>query len=357
MHTYSAYQLIISSELLLPELCSIDDSITTEQPCISIVFGHARRESIPNMGVQGLYYHIQPEVCWLEVPNVSYFLIKHGREIVVEPIPGVDEDSLRLFLYTVCFPLVLIYHNFFLFHGGALQWAEQGVAFLAGFGQGKSTLLASFLKRNGFFLSDDICVLNQEGFILPGFPNLALREDTIKKLDIEKTASFIVSAKTTSPMSRALCAGLSDVPRLLDPAHEPRDVGGRGLAETMNEAEKTKLKLIRPTLQKWYVPLQQAFCSEPSLLKIVYIIDPATRPEARITPLVGLRKIQYLKKNTYNPLFVKGLGKDSFYFKQCAFLAARTSASCVERAQQGFLWNEFADLIEQDLQSRVLECQ
>ena len=305
MHTYSAYQLIISSELLLPELCSIDDSITIEQPCISIVFGHARRESIPNMGVQGLYYHIQPEVCWLEIPNVSYFLIKHGRQIVVEPIPGVDEDSLRLFLYTVCFPLVLIYHNFFLFHGGAIQWADQGVAFLAGFGQGKSTLLASFLKRNGFFLSDDICVLNQEGFILPSFPNLALREDTIKKLDIEKA----------------------------------------------------KLKLIRPTLRKWYISVEQAFYSQPSLLKMVYIIDPATRSEARITPLVGLRKIQYLKKNTYNPLFVKGLGKDLFYFKQCAFLAARTLVSCVERAKQGFLWDEFADLIEQDLQSRVLECQ
>ena len=50
-------------------------------------------------------------------------------------------------------------------------------------------------------------------------------------------ASFIVSAKTTSPTSRALCAGESEVPRLLDSADEPRDVGGRGLAKTMNEAE------------------------------------------------------------------------------------------------------------------------
>ena len=58
-------------------------------------------------------------------------------------------------------------------------------------------------------------------------------------MTIKETASFIVSAKTTSPTSRALCAGSSDVPRLLDPADEPRDVGSRGLAETMNEAKKT----------------------------------------------------------------------------------------------------------------------
>ena len=54
----------------------------------------------------------------------------------------------------------------------------------------------------------------------------------------QKIASFIVSAKTTSPTS-------SDVPRLLDPADEPRDVGGRGLAETMNQAQKiTKVILL-----------------------------------------------------------------------------------------------------------------
>ena len=43
------------------------------------------------------------------------------------------------------------------------------------------------------------------------------------------SASFIVSAKTTSPTS-------SDVPKLLDPADELRNVGDRGLAETMNQA-------------------------------------------------------------------------------------------------------------------------
>ena len=56
---------------------------------------------------------------------------------------------------------------------------------------------------------------------------------------LENSVSFIVSAKTTSPTSRALGAGSSDVPRLLDPADEPRDVGDRGLAETMNEAENS----------------------------------------------------------------------------------------------------------------------
>ena len=305
MYTYSAYELIISSELPLPELRSIDDSKGKEKTHISIVFGHARRESVLNACVQGLYCRIQPDACWLEIPNMSYFLIKHGCQIIVEPFPGVDEASLRLFLYTSCFPLVLIYHNFFLFHGGAIQWGGHGAAFFANFGQGKSTLLASLLKRDYFFLSDDICVLNQEGFIMPGIPHLQLREDVIKSLDIDQTT----------------------------------------------------LKLIRPTVQKWFVPVNQSFYSQPSLLKIVYIINPTNRADLLLTPLVGLKKIQYLKKYTYNPLFVKGLGKDLLYFQHRALLAARIKATYVERAKHEIQWHEFANTIAYDLESRVIECQ
>ena len=305
MNLYSAYQLTISSELLLPELCPMDNSIGKEQPTISIMFGHAHRESVPNAVVQGLYYQIQPDVCWLEIPNIARFLIKNGCQIIVEPFPGVDEASLRLFLNTTCFPLVLIYHNFFLFHGGAIRCGNHGVAFLANFGQGKSTLLASFLRREDYFLSDDICVLNQEGYIMPGIPHLQLREDVIKSLGIEKTA----------------------------------------------------LKLIRPSVQKWFVPVKPALRSPPSLLQRVYIINPTNRPDHRLTPLVGLKKIHYLKKYTYNPLFVKGLGKDLLYFHQCASLAARTTATYVERAKQDLQWHEFANIIAHNLQSKVLECQ
>lgn len=304
MHTYSAYQFIISSELLLPELPSVDDLIATDSPSISLIFGRARRESVPNALVQGLYYHIQPEIGWIEIPNITRFLIKEGRQIIVEPFPGVDEASLRLFLYTVCIPLVLIYHNFFLLHGGAIQWGDQGVAFLADFGQGKSTLLASFLKRADCFLSDDICVLNQDGVIFPGLPFLQLQDDALNQLDIDRT----------------------------------------------------RLNLIRPAVNKWYVPVQHVVCSQPVLLKTVYMINPSNRPDVQLTPLLGLRKIHHLKKHTYQPLFVKGLGKDLFYFHQCAALAARIKVIDVERAKQGLPGHEFAHLIKQDLQSRVLEC-
>jgi hypothetical protein len=90
---------------------------------------------------------------------------------------------------------------------------------------------------------------------------------------------------------------------------------------------------------------------------MAYIINSANRADLLLMPLVGLRKIHYLKKYTYHPLFVKGLGKDLLYFHQCAALAARTSVISVERARQGFQWDDYANSIEQDLRSQELECQ
>ncbi|MCX7114330.1 MAG: hypothetical protein NTW08_00215 [Gammaproteobacteria bacterium] len=300
MYTYSAYQFTFSSELFLPELCSVDDSIVTEQPLISLVYGHARRDSVTNACIESLYYSLHPEACWFEIPNITRFLIQQGRHIIVEPCPGVDEESVRLFLYTICIPLVLIYHNFFLLHGGAIDWGGQGVAFLADFGQGKSTILASFLKRADCFLSDDMCVLTPKGEIVPGFAYIQLQEDAIRQLDIDPT----------------------------------------------------ELKLTRPAVQKWFVPVKLASDSQPVLLKTIYMLNPTHRLDVQLTPLLGLRKVQYLKKYIYQPLFVKGLGKDLAYFHHCAVIASRTTAIYVERPKQGFSWHEFAHIIEQDM----LEC-
>ena len=50
MYPYSAYQLTIASELLLPELCQAEDSIEKGQSTITISLGHARRESVTGAG-------------------------------------------------------------------------------------------------------------------------------------------------------------------------------------------------------------------------------------------------------------------------------------------------------------------
>lgn len=305
MHHYSAYQLSIYSKVELPELCSNHELKDRKQPQISIVIGHARRESVGNALVEGFYYKIQPETCWLEIPNICRFLIRQGREVIVEPFPGVDEDTVRLFIYTHCIPLVLVYHDYFLLHGSVIQRDEQAVAFLTNFGQGKSTLLASFIERNHPFLSDDFCVLNPDGLVMPAFPNIQLRYDALQTLNIDHTV----------------------------------------------------LKRIRPKLNKWYVPSQQAFHSQPSPLKVIYIINPTNRLDLEFAPLVGLRKVQSLKKYTYHPLFVKGMGKDLHYFHQCAILAARTRVTYVERAKQGIRWHELAKIFDKDMQNKVFECQ
>lgn len=304
MHTYTAYNLVIVSELLLPELSSFNGSIEKEMQCLSVEFGHARRDSVKQAVVQGLFYHIQPNACWLSVPGVASFLIKKGHQIIIEPCSGADEDSLRLFLYMLCLPLVLIYHGFFLLHGGAVHLNHHGLALLANFGQGTSTLLVSFLKSNYGFLSDSICVINKNGELLSGFPYLQLREDVIRSFDW--------------------------------------DLGA--------------LKLIRPELKKWFIPVQASCFSESAVLKTIYVLNPTNRSDVLFRPFSGLKKVHLLKKYIYQPTFVKGLGKDLFYFNQCAVLAASISAFYVERPKQGTEWHDFFKAVENHVQHKAMEC-
>ena len=84
------------------------------------------------------------------------------------------------------------------------------------------------------------------GAISPVIRNLTFFSETGAS-GTGSSASFIVSAKPTSTTSRALCAGSTDVPRLLHPADEPRGAGGRGMAETMHEAGSSEILTCPPT--------------------------------------------------------------------------------------------------------------
>ena len=51
-------------------------------------------------------------------------------------------------------------------------------------GSGKSTLSGAFFNRGYSILADDICAINNEGSVLPSFPQIKLWADVAKKLII-----------------------------------------------------------------------------------------------------------------------------------------------------------------------------
>ena len=118
-------------------------------------------------------------------PRSARFLIRGGREIVVEPAAGASERNVRLFLL-----------------GSALRracctsaascpstpmrsrWTDSAVAFSGHSGAGKSTIAAWFHDRGHRILTDDVCVIgfDESGRALayPGIPRLRLWREALE---------------------------------------------------------------------------------------------------------------------------------------------------------------------------------
>ena len=110
MQSYYAFKLVIRSELFFPELLPL--ACNTDQDYdVLITFGSVDSQGIRNPLAKSLLYQVNEDSFWLTVPGVARFLISNGNSIVIDPIVGVDEDSIRLFVLGSCMGALLMQQN------------------------------------------------------------------------------------------------------------------------------------------------------------------------------------------------------------------------------------------------------
>ena len=301
IYKYCAFQLVIHSELYFPEL--LDDlSGTSKAHDVLISFGNVDSKGLAQPLKRGLFYQAMSQALWLTVPNVARFLITDGNHITIDPFPGIDEESIRLFLLGSCMGALLMQRDLFLVHGNAIKIGNHCISFVGHSGIGKSTLSGAFFKRGYSILADDVCAINQLGHVQPSFPQIKLWFDAAKHLDIETEA----------------------------------------------------LRRIRPSIEKFAVPLGSQFHLTSLSLKVVYILNSHNKDEFVFTDLSGMKKLKPLQLNTYRKSYLKGMLKEKSYFKQCGKIASQISLVNIVRPQDGFKLDTLVDLIEADVKDRGL---
>ena len=87
MYSYVSYGLGIHSVLALPELTSTEGI----DPDITIKLGSTGRP-IPEVDHTGSYIQATSSEAYLFWEQVGAFLVKDGRDIIVEPLPGTKEQ-------------------------------------------------------------------------------------------------------------------------------------------------------------------------------------------------------------------------------------------------------------------------
>lgn len=287
---YTAYQLNFYSELALPEFLSVPAGGDLT-PDVRILLGDVSESGIPGGAQVGPFLWCSADCLWLRVPYIARFLVTGGSTITITPEAGADEDSIRVFLLGSALGALLSQRGYLVLHGNAIRIGDQCMVCVGPSGCGKSTLAAGFLQRGYDVLADDVVAVNSDCQVVPGFPRIKLWRDVADKLAIDVSA----------------------------------------------------LRRIRPSMEKYNLPLQYNYAAEPLPVRWMYILGSDHIDNVRVEPIVGLEKFKPLYDNTYRVRFLNGMGLEQTHLQHCGRLAGNLHLARIDRPKIEFIINELID--------------
>ncbi|MFZ2959948.1 MAG: hypothetical protein WA705_23965 [Candidatus Ozemobacteraceae bacterium] len=293
-YTYRAYNLIFSSELLIPEL-----EMTEGTPDVVIKLGQVPA-SLLNPTEKRKFFQSAPDEFLIRLDNIAGFYVTNGKEITLEPYIDRDAPDIRLFLLGSVFGALLQQRGYLTLHGASVVINGKGILFTGKAGIGKSTLAAAFHSKGFRILTDDVCAIkigeDKLPYIKPGFPSLKLWKDAADKLG--------------------------------------RNVDG--------------LEPVKKDMDKYRVNAESQCSEEPIALSEIYILGVQNSNDIEILPVKDMDRIMPLIRNTYRYHYLHGHGMKPLHFKQCAAVAGKVRIFRVLRPETGFLLDELVRAIEEN---------
>jgi len=194
---YSCFDFRLASDLPLDDLALANPG--DRRPVVTVRAGPVR-ERLPDSKEEIDGLQIAGPVALLTIPGVARFLLDRGREIVVDPHPGVSERKLRLFLLGSALGILCHQRGLLPLHANAIVTGRGAVAFAGPSGAGKSTLAAEFQRRGYRLLADDVCMVdfaeNGAPVALPGIPRVKLCADAATRFGLDCSLLDPVSEDT-----------------------------------------------------------------------------------------------------------------------------------------------------------------
>lgn len=201
MKIYKAYNLCIASELQLPELIE-----TESEPDVIVRFGKVDNATAMQQdrgkNVVG------------EIPEVAEFFIHDGREIVMNPVPGVDEALLRTVLLGPALCVLLRQRRLLVLHASCIDINNKGVAFMGGSGWGKSTLATAFHTQGYAVLTDDVMPIqmtSRQPLVFPAYPQFKIWPEAAASLG-QDTNSLLPISQNASKLAYKISRGFQQTP-------------------------------------------------------------------------------------------------------------------------------------------------
>ena len=304
MYKYTAYGLVVDSEIPLPELPA------AENDSAEVTIKYQKIDWAPPECSQEIrYWQIEMESVYFFWKYGGKFLVRGGTEIIVDPIPNLEANYIiRPAILGPLLGIILHQRNYLILHGSGIRFGDRARIFLGNKGQGKSTIAATLVRLGHQMIVDDIAAItfNESGdpILLPGFPQIKLWPDAVK-------------------------SALGDNPE--------------------------SFRKIHPLVEKRARPTWDNFCSKSVNLERVYILK--TGSNLGIQNLNTQEAIKELIANSYIPMTLGNkftqLNNISQHLSHCADIVNKIPICSLERSRSLDSLPEVAYLVKRDL-SRVL---
>lgn len=288
-YSYQIYQFGIISDIELPELAPAQGQKTE----VAIRYGEVLNNIAPDARQLGPFLWANEQNFWLQIPGVAAFLVRDGNEIIVQPEPGIDEASVRVFLLGSAMGVLMFQRQHLVLHGNAVQVGDGCLVCVGPSGAGKSTLAAALMQRGHKLLADDVVPVNAACEALPGFPRIKLWQDSADKMQI-----------ATDGLTR-----------------------------------------IRPDMEKFNLPTFTDMADSPLPIRWIYLLNNHNKDEFVFEEVHGMQRFPVLRNNTYRMRFLEGMDLKAQHLSLCAQLSAKIRLVRVTRPNTRFALDELAERI------------
>jgi len=301
-HCYRTFGLNLASSFPIPTLAPVAHQ-SPAPPDVTIRLGPVPTE-LDNAQITTNHYQVNPDT-WLlnaETAAGARFLVKAGREIIVEQTDPNLANIFQLFVLGFCMGATLQQRGTLSLHGNTLARDHHSIMVAGVSGAGKSTLTLALLQQGYRLVADDLSPITltpqNQPAVQPGYPRLKLWAETCQKFGIDSQ----------------------------------------------------KLTRIRPEIDKFSYPVTQQFCTELLPLKTIYLLLPEARDTVVIEPLTGIKKLQELQSHFYGARLPFTLAQKIWpnLLTQITTLAQQIRVCLVRRPIEGFQIDALTQQISQD---------
>lgn len=314
MHPYTAYGLGLQSAIPLPELLQ-GDAARQKPGARDVTVRCAPVDRVrPASAAPDAAVWATPSCAFLEYRDAGAFLVRDGREIIIDSIPGADPAAIRLYLLGPALALLLHQRKYLVLHASAVRMNGGAVAFVGDKGMGKSTMAAAMHARGHALAADDVVAIDATFApprMYPGFPQLKL-----------------------FPESARLLEG--------DPASLPR---------------------VHPDFEKRARRTSHGFAADPLPLKAVFVLCDAEGSSAdsgagalhssaaSITPIAGQHGFIELVRHSYLLELLGPTAAWAEHFHQAVAVARQAPVYRLTRRRSLDALSEVAELVEETIAS------